>query len=205
MSTARHPIARALSAVAAAFAIVWVAGFLWFVKDALRPAPDLPVTDGIVALTGGADRVATAISLLRQNRARVLLISGVGPNTAEQALFRGTGIDPAALGDRITLGRWATDTLGNAEETAAWAQANDVHSLIVVTAGYHMQRALTELARTLPDVTFYPAPVVPPALRGGTQLSTLRLPTLRLLAGEYTKWLAAELGLTRLQRVRDSG
>ncbi len=196
----RHPALRALAALTAACAIVWVAGFLWFVKDAERPAPDLPIADGIVALTGGADRVATAISLLRQNRARVLLISGVGPNTAEQTLFRGTGIDPSTLGDRITLGRAATDTLGNADEAAAWARANNVHSLIVVTAGYHMQRALTELARTLPDVALFPAPVVPPALRGGTQFSTLRL-----LAGEYTKWIAAELGLTRLQRVRDAG
>jgi uncharacterized SAM-binding protein YcdF (DUF218 family) len=100
----------------------------------------------------------------------------------------------------VTVGRSATDTLGNADETAAWAHANNVHSLIVVTAGYHMKRALTELGRKLPDVALYPAPVVPPALRGGTQLSTLRL-----LADEYTKWLAAELGLTRLQHVRDAG
>jgi uncharacterized SAM-binding protein YcdF (DUF218 family) len=200
MKLGRHAVARTLSALAAAIVVIWVSGFLWFMRDAVRPAANLPVADGIVALTGGADRVATAIALLRHNRARVLLISGVGPNTAEEALFRGTGIDPATLGGRITLGRWATDTLGNAEEAAAWAHANDVHSLIVVTAGYHMQRALTELARTLPEVTLYPAPVVPPALRGGTQLSTLRL-----LAGEYTKWIAAELGLTRLQRVRDSG
>jgi hypothetical protein len=63
-----------------------------------------------------------------------------------------------------------------------------------------MQRAMTELTRTLPGVTLYPVPVVPPALRGGTQFSTLRL-----LANEYTKWLAAELGLTRLQRARDAG
>ena len=193
-------LARLLAATAGGVALCWIAGFLWFVNDAVRPAPALPVADGIVALTGGADRVATAIALLRENRARVLLISGVGPNTAEQTLFRGSGIDPAAMHGRITLGRSATDTLGNADEAAAWARANDVHSLIVVTAGYHMKRALTELGRTLPDVTLYPAPVVPPALRGSAQFSTLRL-----LADEYTKWLAAKLGLTRLQRVRDAG
>jgi hypothetical protein len=62
-----------------------------------------------------------------------------------------------------------------------------------------MQRALTELARTLPDVRLYPAPVVPPALRN-TQLSTLRL-----LADEYTKFLAAKIGLSRLERLRDTG
>ena len=40
-----------------------------------------------------------------------------------------------------------------------------MHSLIVVTAGYHMPRALAELRRALPDVTLYPVPVQPPAMR----------------------------------------
>ncbi len=180
-------------------AACWLAGFLWFVQDATRTASAPPVADGIVALTGGAERVATAITLLRQDRARLLLISGVGADTPAAALFRGTGIDPATLSDRITLGREATSTLGNADEAATWARANHLHSLIVVTAGYHMQRALTELARTLPDVRLYPAPVLPPALRN-TQLSTLRL-----LADEYTKFLAAKIGLSRLERLRDTG
>jgi uncharacterized SAM-binding protein YcdF (DUF218 family) len=196
----RHGLARLLLATAAVAAAAWVAGFLWFVREAQRPGPAIPAADGIVALTGGAQRVATAIALLSQNRARVLLISGVGPVTAEQALFRGTGLDPATLAARITLGRAATDTLGNAAEAAAWARANHIHSLIVVTAGYHMKRALTELGRSLPDVVLYPAPVLPPALRGAARFSKLRL-----LAGEYTKWLAAELGLTRLQRARNEG
>jgi uncharacterized SAM-binding protein YcdF (DUF218 family) len=165
------------------------------VQDSLRPAPLPAHADGIVALTGGADRIATALQLLQQNRAGLLLISGVGQNTEFTALFRGTGINPAALAGRVTIGRSATDTLGNADETADWARAHDVHSLIVVTASYHMKRALTEMGRTLPEITLYPAPVVPPALRGVTGFSTLRL-----LADEYTKFLASELGLTRLQR-----
>jgi uncharacterized SAM-binding protein YcdF (DUF218 family) len=86
------------------------------------------------------------------------------------------------------------DTAENATETADWVRANGLQSLIVVTAGYHMKRALTEMARVLPDVTLYPAPVVPPGLRNAP-----RLRALRLLAGEYTKWLAAEVGLSRLR------
>jgi len=196
----RHSVARLVGGLAVLLAWTWLAGFVWFVHQAVLPSPAPPAADGIVALTGGADRVATAIAMLRENRARVLLISGVGPNTPAPALFRGTGIDPASLAGRITYGRNATDTLGNASEAAAWARANGVHSLIVVTAGYHMKRAITELGRALPDVTLYPQAVLPPALRGFTQLSTLRL-----LAHEYTKWLAAELGLSRLQRVREAG
>jgi uncharacterized SAM-binding protein YcdF (DUF218 family) len=198
---------RRFSGLAAACALAgvlasaaWFAGFIWFVRDSLRPAPLPTHADGIVALTGGADRIATALQLLQQNRARLLLISGVGPSTEFSALFRGTGINPASLAGRITIGRAATDTLGNADEAADWARAHALHSLIVVTASYHMKRALTEIGRTLPDAQLFPAPVLPPALRGAAGFSTIRL-----LADEYTKFLAAELGLTRLQRVRDAG
>ena len=195
----RHVSGFASAVIAGALMTLfaWSAGFAWFVQDSLRPVP-LPVhADGIVALTGGADRIATALQLLQQNRARLLLISGVGPTTEFGALFRGTGIDPASLTGRITIGRAATDTLGNADEAADWAKAHALHSLIVVTASYHMKRAMTEIHRALPDTALFAAPVLPPALRG-----TTGLPTLRLLAGEYTKFLAAELGVTRLQRMQ---
>src|SRR5271165_6270496 len=66
----RQHIALAMAVLGGAAAIAWVAGFLWFVRDAVRPVPTPPTADGILALTGGADRVATAITLLRDNRAR---------------------------------------------------------------------------------------------------------------------------------------
>jgi uncharacterized SAM-binding protein YcdF (DUF218 family) len=190
-------LAQALAVAGCLGALAWCAGFVWFVRDSLRPAPVPPHADGIVALTGGADRIGTALQLLQQNHAQMLLISGVGPATGFDQLFHGTGISPAALAGRITIGREATDTLGNADEAADWARAHALHSLIIVTASYHMRRALTEIGRTLPEARLYPAPVLPPALRGTAGLSTLRL-----LADEYTKFLAAELGLTRLQRPR---
>jgi hypothetical protein len=88
----------------------------------------------------------------------------------------------------VTLGREASTTRGNALETAEWARLNHLHSLIVVTARYHMPRALTELARALPGVALFPVPVQ----------SGATAPRLRLLAGEYTKWLAAEIGVSGL-------
>ena len=189
-----------LAAGAALAACAWLLGFAWFVDDSRR-AHDLPArADGIIALTGGADRIATALALLRQERARLLLISGVGPQFDLAALLRTTGGDTTGLAARITLGRTATDTLGNAEEAAGWARANDVRTLIVVTAGYHMERALTEIGRALPEVRLYPNPVVPPALRRPTGVFQLRL-----LAAEYTKFLAARLGLTHLARVEAGG
>ncbi len=167
--------------------LLWGAGFAWFLRAIAHETPPPPVTDGIVALTGGAGRVEIALHLLAEGRARLALVSGVGGAAEFAALARRAGVDPA-LGERVTLGRAAQSTRGNAVETAAWARAHAVRSLIVVTAGYHMPRALMELARTLPDVTLYPATV--PA-----QMTPLG-GRWRLLAGEYTKWLGAGLGLS---------
>ena len=175
----------------ALLALAWAAGFAWFLHAAWVTVEPPAAADGIVALTGGAERVATALKLLAEGRARVLLVSGVGGAADFADLARHAGVD-AALSGRVTLGRAAASTRGNAAETAEWARANGLHSLIVVTAGYHMPRALAELSRALPKVTLYPVPVLPPAMRQPG------LTALRLLAGEYTKWLAAEGGLSAL-------
>ena len=69
--------------------------------------------------------------------------------------------------------------------------------MIVVTAGYHMRRALAEIGTALPEVSLHPDPVQPPAL------SRPGIGTLRLLASEYVKWLAVELGLTGSAHLRE--
>lgn len=171
--------------------LAWGGGFIWFLHAARTPVAPPATADGIVALTGGAERVETALKLLAGGRARVLLISGVGGAADFAELARRAGVS-AALAPRVSLGRSAITTRGNAAETAEWVRANKVTSLIVVTAGYHMPRALTELSRAMPGVTLYPAPVLPPALRQPG------LAALRLLAGEYSKWLATEAGLSAL-------
>ncbi len=179
--------------VAALACLGWGAGFAWFVHDAMRTERLPPKADGIVALTGGAERIQTAMRLLTEGRARLLLVSGAGPGSDLGELAHRAGFDAAALRPSVTLGHAATSTAGNATETAAWARAHDVRSLIVVTSGYHMERALTEIARVLPDVRLYPVAVLSPAVSDPREVGTLRL-----LAAEYTKFLAADLGLTHL-------
>ncbi len=138
-----------------------------------------------MVLTGGAGRVSAALRLLAENRAPALLVSGVG-NAEFPDLARRAGLG-ASLADRVTIGHAAATTRGNAVETADWARGIGARSLIVVTSGYHMARALAELSRVMPGVALYPVSVLPAGERLG----------LRLLAGEYTKFLAAGLGLTR--------
>ena len=186
---------RRVFRVAMLIALVWVAGFAWFMHLAGADATTPMQADGIVALTGGADRVGTALQMLAEGRAPRLLISGVARGTEIAELARQAGLSPGPIAAQVTLGRAATSTQGNAAETAAWVESNHVRSLIVVTAGYHMPRALLELGHALPGVALFPAPVQPPAMRGHAEPGTWRL-----LASEYNKWLAVRLGLVQLWR-----
>jgi uncharacterized SAM-binding protein YcdF (DUF218 family) len=176
-----------------ALVVAWGMGLVWFVWFTARPVPPPPVADGIVALTGGAERVETALRLLQAHRARWLLLSGTGIGVDLAVLAHRAGVDPVPLAGQVTLGRQATTTRGNALETAAWARDHDIHTLIVVTAYYHMPRALTELRRALPAVTLYPEPVLRPQSGGPGPVVTLRL-----TAEEYTKYLLALAGVTTL-------
>lgn len=180
---------------------LWLAGFavfLFAVFTAVPPNP-MPPADGIVALTGGDDRLSTALALLAERDAPLLLISGAGRGTY---LGDFTADDAAAAthyASAITLGHMADTTHGNALETADWAQAHHMHTLIIVTADYHMPRAMLEMRKNLPGITLISAPVRPPAMR-----KLLSLPTLRLLAGEYSKYLIVRAGFGGLARIDEA-
>jgi uncharacterized SAM-binding protein YcdF (DUF218 family) len=173
---------------------LWSAGFVWFVWQARRPAILPAHVDGIVALTGGADRVETALRMLAEGRGDRLLVSGVARGNEFTELAARAGVDPH-LAPRVTLGHSATSTVGNAAETAAWVEAHGIGSLIVVTAGYHIPRAVAEISHVIPGVVLYPVAVQSPALRGGFSFTAVRL-----LISEYNKLLGARLGVGRLMR-----
>ena len=170
--------------------LAWPAGFATFLVLASGPAPPPPMTDAIVALTGGGERIEAALRLLESGRAGRLLITGIGGGTDLATLARRADIDAARLTDRVTLGRAATSTHGNALETEAWVREHNVGSLIVVTAWYHMPRAGLELRRAMPNVALYRAPVWPPAAT-----ASARIMAARRLALEYCKYLAVWAGI----------
>jgi len=182
-----------LLAATAAGAVCWILGLVWFVETTHRLVdPPPPHTDGIVALTGGAGRVELALHLLATGRADRLLLSGIGGGTDLATLGRRAGIDTVPLAVRITLGRYAASTRGNGVETAAWAEQNHIGSLIVVTAAYHMPRALAELRQGLPDVQLFPLPVGSSDAHGAMEKGV----SLRLEAAEYTKYLLTASGIS---------
>lgn len=176
---------------------LWLLGFTLFSYDARQKRRPPASAGAIVVLTGGADRLGMALRLLQEGTAPLLMVSGVPAHVELPDLVRMSEPRfPLELWSaRITLGHAASSTVGNAAEIGPWARERGVRSLIVVTAGYHMRRALIEIHRALPDAVLYPVPVQPPALRGPSDFNTLAL-----LSNEYDKWIAARLGLARLLR-----
>jgi uncharacterized SAM-binding protein YcdF (DUF218 family) len=183
-------------------ALLACGGFLLFLQ-AIPEAPDAPQrrADGIVVLTGGAERVETGLRLLEDGAAPVLLVSGAAPALTLAELARAHGRDAATLAGRVTLGHAAATTTGNAAEAAAWVRGRSPRSLRVVTAGYHMPRALLELRRALPGVELLAHPVGPQAL---TQGAVPPLRAARLLLGEYVKYGLALVGFTRYAIARET-
>ena len=138
-----HRLVRAGSVVAVTLAFLWLGGLLTFVNKvmALKPSDEV-MADGIVVLTGGADRINAAIALLQRGQAKRLLITGVHPEIVPADLS-GVTIGTRTLFECcVDLGREARNTRGNAIEAAKWANAHNYHRLIIVTANYHTPRAL---------------------------------------------------------------
>ncbi len=172
-------------------AALWGTGFFLFLDKIPRgraaAEPD-PKVDAIVVLTGGGGRLELGLRLLSSGEAAKLFISGVDPGVDKTALLQGRQIDAATLDCCITLGHSANDTFGNATETARWMASEGYTSLYIVTANYHMPRSLVEFRAALPEAQLVPRVVHP----NNVHLDDWwRWPgTIRLLAAEYTKYLA---------------
>src|SRR6202012_615650 len=124
-------------------ALAYVLGFVLFVSLLPMTPAEVPKADGIVVLTGGGTRLDRAEALFERGVGKRLLISGVDQATTKETLKHlihgGPRFDCCA-----DLGYGAEDTRGNAQETADWARGHGFHALVVVTARYHMPRALHE-------------------------------------------------------------
>jgi uncharacterized SAM-binding protein YcdF (DUF218 family) len=146
-----------LFCVGAAAALVL--GFVWFTRS--LPTSEVQLignADGIVALTGGASRVVDALELLQDKRAQRLLISGASRSTDAKEILRLHPEFQTAVKCCVDFDR-SLNTLGNAVETRKWAESKNIRSLIVVTSGYHMPRAMAEIAHQLPGVRLIAFPV----------------------------------------------
>ncbi len=153
-----------------------------------------PQADGIVTLTGGDERLDTAVALLERGAGKRLLITGVAQSTTKDDLAK-LSDGRARFACCADLGYAAEDTHGNAQEAATWVRDNHFGSIIIVTGRYHMPRTMREFSAALPDVTLIAYPVDQNRIDLGGWWRHPR--TAQLLHREYLKYLAS-LVTTRL-------
>ena len=171
--------------------LFWAAGLIRF-ADSIPKIIESPTlrTDAIIILTGGSGRLEEGLKLLESNMAQRLFVSGVYQGLDVKNLFRIFKRNPSGLESRIDIGT-ATNTLGNAQETAHWFKGRGFRSIRLVTAAYHMPRSLTEFRHVMPNVKIIAHPVFPSHVKVDEWWAWSG--TAELIASEYNKFLFAGL------------
>ena len=201
----RSGIRLAVLVVVLSLAVAWSVGLVRYAnRIPMHSTPPTTQADAIVVLTGGSKRMEAGVELLSAGTAPVLFVSGVD-HRVDPARVRdlvpgvGASLDQATIDCCIVLGYGASDTLGNARETALWARATGRKSLVLVTSNYHMPRAWIEFEHALPEIALVPFPVVPADVRVN---AWWRWPgTFGLIAGEWTKYIFARVRIALAELV----
>ncbi|MCC0806057.1 YdcF family protein [Methylobacterium sp. W2] len=168
-----------------------VAGFLIFAESIARDERTLDGrADGIVVLTGGAQRIGDAIDLLAGGYGRRLLITGVNERTSRDEIARLNPSQRHWIECCVDLDYRARNTIGNAIETRRWMRQHRFNTVAVVTSNYHMPRTLVELDHALMGKDrVLPHPVI---AEGFDADRWWRHPgTARLIGSEYLKFLVS--------------
>lgn len=161
----------------------WALGFAAFMLTLPEPAGG-DRTDAIVVPTGAAGRINRGISLLEQDAARAMLVTGVDPDVTRGEFAAAYRVPRRLMACCVELGSEAVDTRSNADETAAWVRARRYRTVRVVTSDWHMPRTRMELANALGD----DAETIADPVRGS--------PRFGLLVNEYNKFLVRWIVLT---------
>ena len=169
-------------------AVIWTMGLFRFASLVNRAPQDMTTqTEALIVLTGGTERVAAAIDLLKQEKAEKLLISGVNKKVDWVLLAQTIDELPEQLTGKITLGHVACNTRQNALESKDWLEKNSFTSVRLVTASYHMPRSLSEFKNVMPDMKIIPHPIFPQTVKHD---EWWKWPgTFTLITSEYMKFL----------------
>ena len=164
--------------------LLYAIGFVLFAFTLGKPAPpDAAPTDAAVVLTGGPGRIEYAIDVLKQGRAKRLLIAGADPSVTKPDLVRRVPGSRKWLNCCVDLGSESVDTRSNAEEAGRWVARHHYRSLRLITSDWHMRRARYEFEKVLGGNYA----IVTDAVR--TE------PSLLTLFGEYNKYLLRRLAV----------
>ena len=156
----------------ALLALLYALGFILFAFTLGKPAaPGAGATDAVIVLTGGPGRIEHAIDVLRDGKAKRLLVA------------RRVGGSRRLLQCCVDLGSESVDTRSNAEESARWLARRHFQSVRLITSDWHMRRAAYEFHKVLRGRYR----VVTDAVRSEPRFLTL--------FGEYNKYVLRRLAV----------
>ena len=144
---------------------LWGVSFANFLRlIPIQTPSDIVKSDAIIVLTGGSRRLEVGITLLENDKAALLFVSGVNEKVTRSDILNLLDGGIILESDKlfsccITLGYTAEDTRGNAEESLQWVRENSLSSIILVTSNYHMQRAYLEFKSQNPNIKITQYPV----------------------------------------------
>jgi uncharacterized SAM-binding protein YcdF (DUF218 family) len=164
--------------------LLYALGFVLFAFTLGKPAAAaVAPTDAAVVLTGGPGRIQHAIDVLKDHKARRLLVSGVDPAVTKPDLSRRIPGASKWLACCVDLGSESVDTRSNAEEAGRWLAKHKYQSLRLITSDWHMRRARYEFQKVLGSKYDLVTDAVPTE------------PSLVTLFGEYNKYLLRRLAV----------
>ena len=138
--------------------LVFTAGvFLDFIRATrgYYEAPASEMVDAIVVLTGGKGRAEEGLSLLRQGKAGLLILSGVNEDADAGSIFFYSRLS-AEESESIVLDKRSRSTYENAAEVSGMIRERGIRSIVLITSGYHMKRADFIFRHVVsPDVNIY--------------------------------------------------
>jgi uncharacterized SAM-binding protein YcdF (DUF218 family) len=130
--------------------LLYAGCFLLFAFTLGKPAAaSAPVTDAAVVLTGGSGRIERGIEVVRDGKARRMLIAGADPSVTKADLTRRIPNAAGLIKCCVDLGSESVDTRTNAEEADRWLAKRSFHSVRLITSDWHMRRARYEFDKVL--------------------------------------------------------
>jgi len=173
-----------ITRIASLLLLLYALGFVLFAFTLGKPAPaGVAATDAAVVLTGGKGRIEHAIDVLRDGKAKRLLVSGADPAVTKADIVRRLGGNKKLVQCCVDLGSESVDTRSNAEETGRWLAQHQFKSFRLITSDWHMRRARYEFRKVLGGKYV----IVPDAVRTEPSFITL--------FGEYNKYVLRRLAV----------
>ncbi len=164
----------------AAIVLVYAFGFLGFAVSLPEPLAEQEA-DAVIVLTGGAGRIDRGLQTVESGLVKQMFVSGVDPEVKPREFAVEFNVPRQTMDCCVKLGYLAVDTRSNAGEAAQWLKENEFTSVRLVTTDWHMPRASSEFAETVPaDIRVYQDAVI-----SNPDLATLYL--------EYNKLLLAAI------------